>query len=134
MLRAGLWEREVRLADIKNIDLNEVYRIAESQSVIGLVAAGIEHISDVKVPQAEVLQFIGTALQLEQRNQAMNKFIRRLVDQMRTASIYALLLKGQGLAQCYEKPLWRASGDVDLFLSEESYNKAKVFYVRWRLL
>ena len=102
--------------------------------MIGLVAAGIEHISDVKVPQAEVLQFIGTALQLEQRNQAMNKFIRRLVDQMRTASIYALLLKGQGLAQCYEKPLWRASGDVDLFLSEESYNKAKVFYVRWRLL
>ncbi len=41
------------------------------------------------------------------------------------ADIYAILVKGQGIAQSYEKPLWRACGDVDLFLSDENYQKAK---------
>ena len=44
---------------------------------------------------------------------------------MRAADIYALLSKGQGVAQCYERPLWRACGDVDFFLSDDSYQKAK---------
>ena len=33
------------------------------------------------------------------------------------------LLKGRG-AQCYEKPLWRASGDIDLLLSSDHYQNA----------
>ena len=31
------------------------------------------------------------------------------------------------MAQCYEKPLWRVSGDVDLLLSDKQYEKAKSF-------
>ena len=59
----------------------------------------------------------------------MNVFISSLIDKMRAAGIYTLLVKGQGVAQCYEKPLWRACGDVDLFLSEENYAKAKEMFV-----
>jgi hypothetical protein len=29
------------------------------------------------------------------------------------------------VAQCYEKPLWRCAGDIDLLLSDENYTKAK---------
>ena len=57
----------------------------------------------------------------------MNAFIASLIGRMQAAGIYALLVKGQGIAQCYEKPEWRACGDVDLFLSEENYVKAKAF-------
>jgi len=64
---------------------------------------------------------------IEQRNKAMNRFIAELVQAMRKMGIYTLLVKGQGIAQCYERPFWRASGDVDLFLSEENYEKAKCF-------
>jgi hypothetical protein len=38
-----------------------------------------------------------------------------------------LLIKGQGIAQCYERPLWRACGDVDLLLDAENFEKAKAF-------
>ena len=38
-----------------------------------------------------------------------------------------MLVKGQAMAQCYEKPLWRACGDVDFFLSDDNYEKAKAF-------
>lgn len=57
----------------------------------------------------------------------MNQFMAKQVNSLRNAGIYTLLLKGQGVAQCYEKPLWRACGEVDLYLSEDNYEKAKYF-------
>ena len=54
----------------------------------------------------------------------MNVFVAQLIDYLRKQGIYALLVKGQGIAQCYEKPLWRSSGDVDLLLSDDNYKKA----------
>ena len=35
------------------------------------------------------------------------------------------MVKGQGIAQCYERPLWRACGDVDLLLDKDNYEKAE---------
>ena len=102
----------------------EVYRLATEQSVLGLVLAGLEH-SDVKPPQVLLLQWIGEVQMIEQRNKAMNQFVAELVEKMRASDIYAILVKGQGVAQCYEKPLWRPSGDVDLLLSDVNYKKAK---------
>ncbi|MDT3387124.1 MAG: nucleotidyltransferase family protein [Bacteroidota bacterium] len=127
IIRAGLWEKKGQLAHFKSIDFREVYRLAEEQSVIGLAAAGLEHIVDVKAPKEVSLRFVGHALQLEQRNSAMNQFIEQIVDKMRREDIYALLVKGQGIAQCYERPLWRTPGDVDFYLSGINYMKAKNF-------
>lgn len=127
LVRAGLWEKDVRLSPFDSIDFTRVLALAEEQSVVGLVAAGIGHVVDVKVPKADVLQFVGQTLQLEQQNQAMNYFIGVMVDKMRKENIDTLLVKGQGVAQCYEKPYWRVCGDVDFFLNEDNYNKAKVF-------
>lgn len=62
---------------------------------------------------------------IEQRNKEMNAFIAGLIENLRKNDIYTLLVKGQGVAQCYEKPLWRLCGDVDLLLSENNYKKAK---------
>ena len=125
LLRAGLWNKEARLSVFGAINLKEICRIAEEQSVVGLVAAGLEHVTDVKLPKEEVLLVVGQTLQLEQRNMAMNDFVAELIGRLRDADIYALLVKGQGIAQCYEKPLWRACGDVDLLLTADDYEKAK---------
>lgn len=125
LLKAGLWERDVLLAQYGDVDYDVLYQLAEEQSVTGLAAAGLEHVIDVKLPKEIVLQFIGQTLQLEQQNKAMNSYIESLVEKMREAGIYALLVKGQGVAQCYERPLWRACGDIDLILSDDNYNKAK---------
>ena len=125
LLRAGLWEKDVQLSPYKDIDYSVILNLAEEQSVVGLVAAGLEHVVDVKVPQQLALQFAGQTIQLEQRNKAMNAFIAKLIGKLRNEDVYTLLVKGQGIAQCYERPLWRASGDVDLYLSNDNYEKAK---------
>ena len=151
LVRIGLWghtettDSTEDLVSWEGVDWSEVYRFAEEQSVIGLIASGIEAVqgswtnqatkpsagSKVQVfppvPQEWALQFVGQTLQIEQRNKTMNQFIARLVSEMRNAGIYTLLVKGQGVAQCYEKPLWRACGDVDYFLSDDNYEKAKEF-------
>ena len=129
LVRAGLWEKDVRLSQYGAIDYEEVLRLSEEQSVVGLVTAGLEHVADMKVPQEILLQFIGETIQLEQANAAMNAFVAQVVQKMWEADIYALLVKGQGIAQCYERPQWRTSGDIDLFLSDTNYEKAKSFFI-----
>ena len=99
--------------------------------VLFFVLAGIEQFKKANVKltlnQELLLQLIGEVQIIEQQNKAMNKFIEKLVEEMREVGIYTLLVKGQGIAQCYERPLWRASGDVDFFLSNDNYEKAKKF-------
>lgn len=125
LIREGLWSDgnlEVRIDEA--LDWQEVYRLATEQSVLGLVLSGLEH-SEVKPPQVLLLQWIGGVQMIEQRNKEMNGFVAELIEKLRNNDIYALLVKGQGVAQCYEKPLWRVSGDVDLLLDDENYQKAK---------
>lgn len=125
LLNSGLWEKKVSLSQFKDIDYTAILQLAEEQSVVGLVTAGIEKVEDVKVPKEVVLLFVGSTLQIEQRNKAMNDYVAKLIDLLRNKHIYTILVKGQGIAQCYEMPLWRASGDVDLLLSEDNYEEAK---------
>lgn len=127
LLKAGLWGEEAILAPYGGIDFSEVYRIAEEQNVTGIVAAGLEYVSDVKIPQECAFRFAGRTLQIERQNKSLNGFIAELIRKLHEAGIDALLVKGQGIAQCYEKPLWRACGDVDFLLDDENYKKAKVF-------
>lgn len=128
LIRAGLFPSNYAriLVHEASVDWNEVFRLAEEQSVVGLVAAGINTLplSD-RPPQKVVLQFVWHTLHLEQRNKALNEFIAVLTNRLRQEDIYAILVKGQGIARCYEMPLWRACGDVDLLLSDSNYEKAK---------
>lgn len=134
LVRAGIFPDQAEGDMVKyffpdDVDLTDVYRLAEEQSIIGLIADGIDRFkvqgSGFKIPQEWVLQLVGQTLQIEQRNKALNSFVAQLIEELRKKDIYALLVKGQGVAQCYEKPLWRTCGDVDLLLSEGNYEKAK---------
>lgn len=127
LVRAGLWEKEVRLVPYGALDFSAILDLAEEQAVVGLVAAGIEHVSDVKPQKKDVLQFIGRVIQIDQRNQAMNRFIGMLAEKLHEAGIFTVLVKGQGVGQCYERPLWRVCGDVDLFMDAKNYEQAKAY-------
>lgn len=129
LLQAGLWEnREDSRSSGFNfngtVDWDEVFRLAEEQSVVGVVLAGIEH-SNIKPYQDFLLQWIGEVQIIEQQNKEMNAFVADLIERLRKEDVCTILVKGQGIAQCYERPLWRCSGDVDLLLDKNNYQKAK---------
>lgn len=132
LVRAGLWgvvnKNENPNENLfEGLDWSMVQKLAEEQSVMGLVAAGVEKLTVYSLPLTEKLTLLGKCQLIEQRNEAMNRFIAELVDQLHKKGIDALLVKGQGVAQCYERPLWRSAGDIDLLLDDENYNKAKAF-------
>lgn len=127
LVASGLWEQEVQLSPYGKVDFSEVFRLAQEQSVLGLVTAGLNHVTDMKVPYEARLMFVGSMVEVEQRNKVMNQFVAELVGRLRIESIEAILIKGQGVAQCYEKPLWRTAGDIDFLLDTDNYEKAKAF-------
>lgn len=140
LLRAGLWGDQGAVQEFKSsrvqdsVDWEKVYQLAQEQSVQGLVLQGIEELRakgiDVSVPKVLLLQWIGEIQIIEQRNKEMNVFVADLIERLRKNDIYAILVKGQGIAQCYEKPLWRACGDVDLLLSDTNYERASKFLTK----
>ena len=130
LLKAGLWgggNPDIRIDG--TTDWNYIYRLAQEQSVQGIVLSGLEELRangiELSVPKVLLLQWIGEVQVIEQRNKEMNVFVAELIEKLRKEDIYAILVKGQGIAQCYEKPLWRTSGDIDLLLSESNYERAK---------
>lgn len=134
LVRAGLWGdqrsvQEFNVQEFKDVDWERVYQLAQEQSVQGLVLQGIEELRakniEMNVPKVLLLQWIGEVQMIEQQNLLMNKFVAKLIDKLRENEIYSILVKGQGIAQCYDSPLWRISGDVDLLLSDGNYKKAK---------
>lgn len=127
LLRAGLWEQSVRLSPFEPIDFDALYSVADEQSVVGLIAAGLEHVEDMKVVKKDALPFLKKVFGLESRNALMNAFIGDVVKRMGDVGIYSVLVKGQGVAQCYTRPQWRSAGDIDFLLDKEDYKKAKIF-------
>lgn len=130
LVRAGLWKEvndneNLNENHFKGIDWGGVQDLAEEQSVVGLIAAGVDKLPAGTLPLTEKLTLLGKCQLIEQRNQAMNSFLAELVQRLHEAGINAVLVKGQGIAQCYAKPQWRSSGDVDLLLDEVNYKKAK---------
>lgn len=125
LVRVGLWGNEVRLSQYGAVNYKEVLRLAEEQSVVGLVTTGFEKLTDFSLPLTDKLTLLGKSELIERRNVAMNQFVGELVDKMRKEGVYAILVKGQGIAQCYAKPQWRSGGDVDLLLDKENYKKGK---------
>ena len=138
LVRAGLFPVhgegfKVNESLFQGVEWEKIYQLAQEQSVLGLVLAGLEQYKNLdvnlEVNQKLLLQWIGEVQMIEQRNKAMNQFVSELVRAMRKTGIYTLLVKGQGIAQCYERPLWRACGDVDFFLSNDNYQKTKDYLV-----
>ena len=135
LVRAGLFGRTEHADSLlsDDVDWMEVYQLAKEQSVIGLAAEGMERLQDewlkthgsALMPRQCSMRFIAYSLRLEKRNLAMNKFVAQLMGRLHKMDIHAFLIKGQGVAQNYTKPLWRTCGDVDLLLSEKDYEKAK---------
>ncbi len=127
LVGAGLWEKKVQLKSYGVPNYNEIIRLAEEQSIVGIITAGLENVTDIKVPKSVLLKVVGYTLQLEKRNTAMNLLINVIVDKMSMEKGDVILLKGQGIAQCYERPLWRSSGDIDLFLNDDNFYRARDF-------
>jgi len=116
LLQAGLWNREpeCQYFPLTPEVWKQVYMIARKQTVEGIVYEGITRLPNHYFPPRDLLlKWVVMVDSIEERNRRMNKVVGELFELFTKNHITAFLMKGQGVAACYESPLLRVCGDID---------------------
>ncbi|MCA5004129.1 nucleotidyltransferase domain-containing protein [Sphingobacterium bovistauri] len=129
LLRIGLWGSVSESLSIFPLNKNEwtlVYKISISQTVEGIVYDGIVLLPKEYLPPYDILiRWTARIDAIERHNRNVRKTLSILSEGLKKNNISHILLKGIGLAENYNKPLSRVSGDIDLcFFSVSEFNQA----------
>ena len=134
VLRSGLWEREIddlSVFPLSDEEWEQIFRISKQQTVIGLVYQGLQYLpQEVSPPFALLIRWTAVVDAIERKNKEMNKALADLSRLFSSHGIEAILQKGQGVAQMYEKPLLRECGDIDLCFKSKSDMEAAADCIR----
>lgn len=129
LLRMGLWgecRENLPYFPLSTDEWSSIYEISISQTVEGVVYEGILLLpKEYLPPYAILLRWIAKIDGVERYNRKMRQNLSLLAGGLSKHDIPFVLLKGLGLAENYNKPLLRVSGDVDLcFPNEKAYRQA----------
>lgn len=126
LLRTGLWGKKADSSMFEEeVCWKDILKLAEKQTVVGLLADGIYSLPEEKRPPKEIQYKLHLYLvRLQQAHQLLNQVLKELVSLFHAHQIPHILLKGQGLAQIYVHPERRGCGDIDLYVGQEHYEKA----------
>ena len=100
----------------KRLDWNSVVRMAEFQSVTGLLYIGKSQLGPLNEIEKEGL--LNTYGLLLYDNRKINNVLGVVVRKLENYGIPYCLLKGQGVGCYYEDPESRAGGDIDLYVGK----------------
>lgn len=107
----------------------EIYQLAVSQTLVGVLYLAIERLPEEQRPPKEVLfQWYMMKERIVQANRLLNKRAVETMEFFHKNSFECCILKGQGVATLYPNPLLRTSGDIDIWLSggrKKIYNFAR---------
>lgn len=133
LYRAGLWSMPVGDEDFREegIDWERVVELARQQTVVGIVGEAMSQLSRGVVPRATYLRLLNDVKTIEDNNLQMNALMPILFRTLDQLNVKTWLLKGQGVALCYENPLRRTSGDIDVFFPfANDYQTARTDFLR----
>lgn len=96
-----------------------IIRLAKEQSVVGVALQGANKLSkDNRLSKALTFQWIGYAESIKRRNEQVNSVLMQITEEMESCGLHPITVKGQVVAQEYEEPLYRQSGDIDIFFDK----------------
>lgn len=128
LLRSALWQEAPDTATFpEDTDWGAILQCAFKQSIQGLVASAIVELADS--PGANISeQVVQACLRIQfatiGTSDLVSKVATKVMEKLDRAGLYAVLIKGQGVARYYPHPQLRAAGDVDVYLSVDDTVKA----------
>ena len=132
LLRSAIWNRPAYVSMFMEIDSEtwkKVLRLSTLQRTTALIADGVQTLPEFCLPPREM--YLKLFLQTEEivkANHRINKALQDIAAEYNALKCPFILLKGQGLALNYPKPLHRTPGDLDLFLYREGdYERVKTW-------
>lgn len=122
LLRTGLW-KTADACDICTLAPAQwltLYRYAQKHTIEGLVFDGLCRLpAALRPPRELMLKWTVRVDQIERHNTRMAACIKAQQAIFHAQGIYPVLLKGHGVAACYDIPGHRISGDVDWYFERE---------------
>jgi len=118
MLRLGLWggDDRAQIPQLSPAQWLELYSCAQRHTVEGILYDSFQRFPLALLPPRDImLKWIVRVEQIERHNRKMNQCIREQLEAFHQEGIFPVLLKGQGIAACYDVPDHRISGDVDWY-------------------
>ena len=106
------------IPDVKPEEWAAIYEMAKKQSLLGIAFDGIEKMGNaVRMDSDLLMTWIGRCKQIERRNLQLNEAVVKVSEYFKRNGFEACILKGQGNALMYPKPLHRTPGDIDIWVS-----------------
>jgi hypothetical protein len=98
-----------------------LFLFSQKQAISGVILEALETLSaaNVKPPMNILYEWIGLGEIIKTRNQLVNSRCGDLTQLFEEAGFRTCILKGQGNALMYPKPLSRTSGDIDIWVEGE---------------
>ena len=96
---------------------NEIFIESQRQSLVGVLAGGLEHLPKEQLPVQNILiQWIGISQMINSQYQIHCNHAQDLYDFFINDGIRSCILKGVGIAQLYKYPSQRQLGDIDILV------------------
>lgn len=127
LVKAGLWERDIDEVLSLTVDQwDEVIKSAQRQTVLGLVARGLEHLREGSTEPSDdaYMRLAVETEKCEARNAKMKHLQEDLFVDFEAVGLHPVHLKGQSVARYYAFPELRESGDIDIYFPAEEFEKA----------
>lgn len=110
-------------------DWKAVFEMSRKQAMIAVTLDGVERLpKDKRPPLGVLMPWIALVQQIEKTNRRLNQLAVKVCERFTAEGMGCVVLKGQGNATLYPRPLHRMSGDIDLWV--EGSRAKVVSYVR----
>jgi hypothetical protein len=126
LLRSGLWNisADKEYFPLSNNQWVDIFQLAKKQTVEAIIYDGIMTLPVELFPAKDLIYRWTAAIDaIERQNRLMHQRIGELMSFFSENKLKPCLLKGQGVACCYNKPDHRVCGDIDLYFSDHKEYK-----------
>ena len=106
-----------------------VYALAKQQALLGIVFLAIDSLEEEqRPPKALLLQWWAIVERIKQQSKHLNDVVLKVEQRFVADGLRGTILKGVGMAALYSQPLYRMSGDIDVWIEAE--RKEVLAYVK----
>jgi len=120
IIHSALWNEPLSISSCNSI--SPLFQLAQRQAVPALFARALID-NNVCLPSKEAAMMLSVCREVAFLNKRINERIKKLIELFHKENIKYVVVKGQSLLPIYTNPDVRLPGDIDLYVSEEDFDR-----------